>query len=277
MRPAVEAAGHWGDNLFNTPLIAALSRHYGVPVDVATLPDYRDAFENLPFVGQIFDMSDKRQLSLVEEVSLLGSGVMHWKQRGNGPVYPITQFSTHELFLDREGDPPGLFGIPTAIGRQLGLPEFDPRPILNFTVDERKASEAIPEGTVAVETGFLFQQSWVWNEVWQYLLEEIKNRPVLCLSREAPINGFLRLDLTRRELLCGLHRCHAFVTTGSGFFCGSIGVQYRGPVLGLLRPGRATLETVAVQQRQWLNAEWCYDFSEFKTALQRLKAQLGES
>jgi len=210
----VESAHGFGDCLFNAPLIKSIKEHHGDEICVGVRPHCKDAFYNLPWIDKIIEIPD------------MNHGANLFKKLNCSKTYQITQ--NVKFFEFREQDHKhSLIDTPTITGRQLKLPEFDPRPI--FMPTEREAAtvaEFDSRPTIAIESVYKSAQSWAKPQAFTNIVNRFKDtHRILWLSNEnAPqhknVDNMLRY--TRREVIMCLQLCDIFFSVGSGFFCSSL-------------------------------------------------------
>lgn len=215
---AVESTHSFGDIMFNTALLKAMHDHFGVKITVAVEKQYEDGLYNLPWVDNIINTRG------------LGYGCISLRQSGlYDQVFQITQSAKfyHYKTLDPEHS---LIDTPLYIGRELGIPDFDQRPIFLPTEDElNNTTEVITnEPTIAIESEARSGQSWATFDDIMQIVEAFKDtHRILWLSnRDAPeipsVDNLLRF--TRREALACLRDVDTFFCVGSGLFCASLGM-----------------------------------------------------
>jgi len=215
VRIGVESSHGFGDALFNAPLLKALSQRYGCKIGVAVRPHCADAFQNLPWVDNIIHIPD------------LHHGRAALKAAGYGPVHQITQnVKFHEFTAS---DPShSLIDTPLLTGRQLGLEDFDQRPIFLPTAAEMSVGARYDDGlpNIAVESIFTSAQSWADQRALQIIVDAYKDSHRICwLSNNgAPQARYMddMLRWTRREAVTALQHCQTLFSVGSGFFCAAL-------------------------------------------------------
>jgi hypothetical protein len=216
----VEAAYKFGDIVFNIPLIRAIHTHlwktrYKDDVWVATIPPYQDALYNIPWVHKIIDISN------------MGEGITKLRELGCDPVFQVTQ---HAKFTEFHFNDPAisLIDTPAMTGRQLGLPEFDQRPIFLPTQFEISSTDSLvsQQPTIGIESVYTSWQSWADDKAFAAIVAKyINTHRILWLSNSgAPehpqIDNLLRFS--RRQAIMCLRACDIFFSVGSGFFCASL-------------------------------------------------------
>lgn len=211
----VECAHSFGDTLFNIPLIKAIHDQYGHKITVATREPYRDGFYNVPWINEIITIGG------------MGYGVIRLRNLGYKHVFQITQNAKfpHYKTIDPEHS---LIDTPLWVGRELGLPDFDQRPMFFPTQEEIDKTNSIltDQPTIAIESVARSGQSWIeWDDI-KLIIEKYKDtHRILWLSNEnAPnlpcVDNLLRFS--RREVIMCLRAADIFFSVGSGFFCSSL-------------------------------------------------------
>ena len=212
---AVESSHSFGDAVFNIPLIKAISEHYGHKVTVSTNEPYQDGYYNVPWINNIVVAAG------------LGYGSIMLRNLGYKHVIQITQNAKFPHYKTIDPDH-SLIDTPLWVGRELGLPDFDQRPMFFPTDEEIENTEEIVTGqpTIAIESHFNSGQSWAKPEDIEKIVEKFKDtHRILWLSnRDAPeldcVDDLLRF--TRREVIMCLRAADIFFSVGSGFFCASL-------------------------------------------------------
>ena len=211
----VESAHGFGDGLFNVALIRELSQHHNTKIGVAVRPHCKDAFYNLPWVDEIV------------EIPQMNDGAKVLQNLGYKRTIHITQ--TVKFFEFRERDTNhSLIDTPLWTGRQLGLPDFDQRPVFYPTSEEMAATDCMmsDQPTIAIETVYTSGQSWTKQQDIQLILDKyLSTHRILWLSNsDAPdhpnVDNLLRFS--RRQVIMCLRACDVFFSVGSGFFCASL-------------------------------------------------------
>lgn len=211
----VESFHSFGDILFNIPLIKALSEKYNSKVTVCTREQYKDGFDNIPWVDKIIPINE------------MGSGPKLLKDSGYEHVFQITQNIKFLEFRNRIQHH-SLIDTPAWVGKELGLPEFDQRPIFIPTTQEiEKTNNLITnEPTIAIECEARSGQSWANIDDFNQIVNKYKNtHRILWLSNiNAPLlpNVDDLLRFTRREVIMCIRAADIFFSVGSGFFCASL-------------------------------------------------------
>lgn len=213
----IESAYSFGDALFNIPLIKAIHAYF-LPneIIVATKRQYRDAFVNIPEITNVIDIND------------IYHGMPILEKIGCHKTIQITQNSRFQHF--RSIDPNhSLIDTPLWIGREIGVPDFDQRPIINLTAEELTSTDQILESnkpTIAIESQAFSGQSWATQKDVDLIVDKFKNtHRILWLSNQnAPniphVDNLLRY--TRRQVIACLRAADKFFSVGSGFFCASL-------------------------------------------------------
>lgn len=212
MKVGVESAHSFGDALFNIPLIKAISEKWRTKIVVATRKPYRDAFHNIPWVDE----------TLV--INSMGDGERVLRQHGCKVTYQITQNVKFFEFKQHDSEH-SLIDTPLLTGRQIGLADFDQRPIFMPTDAELKAVQPLLTGqkTIAVESEYRSGQSWATADDFNRIREKFKDYRILWLSnKDAPPEADNMLRFTRRQVILALQACDIFFSVGSGFFCSSL-------------------------------------------------------
>lgn len=261
----VEMAHGFGDGLFQVPLIRSLSMHYNAKVAVAVEKQCADAFDNLPWISDII------------HIPAMNHGVEALRQRGFRRIYQITP--NIKFFEFRERDPSHSL-IDTALwtGRELGLPNFDQRPVLIPT--EREANVHIelndPRPTIAVESVYKSGQSWADQHALQLILDKyLQSHRVFWLSNSgAPthpnVDNLLRY--TRREIIMSLRHVETFFSVGSGFFCGCLALPTElqpRRVVCLWRDEFYRYEARLAALNWHTNLIWIHNHDDLKAMLER--------
>jgi ADP-heptose:LPS heptosyltransferase len=211
----VESAFSFGDALFNVPLIKAIADHHRCKIVVATKSQYADAFMNLGFIEAIHTIEN-----LGEGMAYFQQNPVYWKS------YQITQFT--KFYDYKETDPEhSLLDTPSYIGRDLGIPAFNPKPIFMPTLRELANTEANIFGSgpfIAIESEARSGQSWADSNAIQIIIEAHKDtHKILWLSLTPAPEGTIDLkQLTRREVIMCLRHVDIFYSVGSGFFCAAL-------------------------------------------------------
>lgn len=211
----IESSHNFGDVCFNLPLIKAIHEKHQKPVWVASKSHCKDALLNIPWVDKII------------ETKQMGQGISRLYNLSCDPVFQITQ--NIKFFEFRKHDPKhSLIDTPLHTGRQLGLPDFDQRPIFIPTEFELAKTRSIKsdQPTIGIETVYKSAQSWAEQHAFQMILDQyLPTHRILWLSNEgAPkhehVDDLLRFN--RREVIMCLQACDIFFSVGSGFFCASM-------------------------------------------------------
>ena len=211
----VESAHGFGDGLFNSALIRELSKHHNTKVGVAVRPHCKDAFYNLPWVDEIV------------EIQQMNEGAKALQDLGYQRTIQITQ--NVKFFEFRKSDPDhSLIDTPLFTGRQLGLPDFDQRPIFYPTREELATTDCMlsDQPTIAIESVYTSGQSWTKRGDIQLILDKyLPTHRILWLSNSgAPdhpnVDNLLRFS--RRQAIMCLRACDIFFSVGSGFLCATL-------------------------------------------------------
>ena len=145
----VESALAFGDALFNIPLIRSLHDYHNAKVVVATKQQYTDGYINIPWIKKTITINN------------INDGMHILKSMGVQHRYQITQ--NIKFFEFRSIDcNHSLIDTPLWTGRQIGLPDFDQRPIFIPTAAEIQRTEGIKSNipTIAIESEARSGQSW---------------------------------------------------------------------------------------------------------------------
>jgi hypothetical protein len=216
----VESAFGFGDALFNLPLIKALAEHHNSKVAVAITPQCADAMENIPWIERVVHCGGLHQ------------GVELLKAIGYDPVYQITQNVKFMPFRNADNQH-SLIDTPRMTGRELGLPDFDQRPIFLPTKADMLANRHYDDGvpTIAISSVFNSQQSWAGSAQFQAIIKHYRStHRILWLShrgapRDTAIDGMKRW--TRRQIIGALQHVETLFSVGSGFFCAALALPER--------------------------------------------------
>lgn len=209
----VESAHSFGDILFNVPLIKAIGEHYDTKPYVAIRSPYKDALYNIPWVGKIIEINNMRE------------GAAKLQQAGCTDCFQITQ--NIKFFEFKEHNPEhSLIDTPLCVGRQLGIKDFDQRPIFIPTAYEIATTDSmVSKSTIGIESVFKSGQSWATTAAIHAIIKKYHDtHRILWLSNEgapqlASVDNLLRF--TRRQAIMCLRACDIFFSVGSGFFCAS--------------------------------------------------------
>lgn len=212
----VESAHSFGDTLFNIPLIKALHDYTGQKVAVATRQPYVDGFKNVPWVSEVFIIGG------------MGQGVPLLKSKGYQHVYQITQNAKFPGYQIRDPNH-SLVDTPLWVGREIGLPDFDQRPIFLPTEQEiEKTNDVVRDiPTIAIECDARSAQSWANDKDIARIIDKYKaTHRILWLSiKPAPSLGCVddvARRFSRRETIMCLRAAQTFYSVGSGFFCSAL-------------------------------------------------------
>ena len=165
----------------------------------------------------------------------MNHGLKKLQELGCNPVFQITQNAKFYEFCQQ--DPThSLIDTPLWTGRQLGLSDFDQRPVFLPTDDEYASTREIVSNkpTIAIESVYQSAQSWANNDTIKSILDKyLSTHRILWLSnQEAPnhpnVDNLLRF--TRRQAIMCLRACDIFFSVGSGFFCAALALEvYKQP------------------------------------------------
>lgn len=216
----VESAHSFGDTLFNIPLIKALYEKYNRKIIVATRHNYTDGFINIPYIDKIVTVSE------------MGQGAELLRNMGVDHVFQITQNITFLQLIEKY---PGLSLIdsPLYTGREIGLDDFDQKPIFTPTTEEiqRTASITNDQPTIAIESEARSGQSWATGEHIDKIIDKYEStHRILWLSNTKPPNrnNIYPMDsYTRREAIMCLKAADIFYSVGSGFFCAAMALEQK--------------------------------------------------
>lgn len=211
----VEIAHGFGDCLFHLPLIKAISEKYDTKVAVATRSHCVDAFINIPWVDRVF------------VISSMGAGGSILEENGYLTHFQITP--NLKFFEFREHDPQhSLIDTALCTGRQLGLPDFDQKPIFIPTAEELEVGKRYVDvlKNITVESVYTSGQSWATQADFDLIVNKFRDSHRICwLSNSgAPQTQYTddMLRWTRREIICALQHCDTMFSVGSGFFCAAM-------------------------------------------------------
>jgi len=212
----VESAHSFGDILFNLPLIKSISSHYGIKVDVAIRKQYADALQNIEFINKIVIIDN------------LNDGSTKATQLGYDVYHQITQNIKFVEYNDKYADH-SLIDTPLYVGRELGLNDFDQRPIFIPSKNELDVYRDFNDApTIAIESVYNSLQSWTKSEHIESIINNYKNtHRILWLSHSKAPNGTVDLSkYTRREVIMLMRLADKFYSVGSGFFCASLALRH---------------------------------------------------
>ncbi len=262
---AVESAHRFGDNILNTALIKAIAEKYGHKIGVATQLRYADAFYNLPFIGEIV------------HIDSMGDGDAKLKAFGYKEVIQIAQNIKFWQYKNEDVEH-SLIDTPLWVGRELGLPDFDQKPIFVPIESEKEVGMSLPNAaawttasgmvrkTIAIESVYTSEQSWAKPEDFQKIVDFCyNNHRILWVSNSgAPsrhnVNNMLRH--TRREIIMCLQHCETFYTTGSGFMCAAFALPPElqpKKIVCLWRENDIYRYPKRLDELKWANIEWIYN------------------
>lgn len=263
----VESAYGFGDCVFNVPLIKQLSIMYDHPIGVAVQAQCADAYANIPWISEIVHITN------------LHEGVTKLQQLGYGKVIQITQNVKFHEFIERHSDH-SLIDTPLWTGRQLGLPDFNQKPIFLPTPQEEAISielgDQLAKPTIAIECIAKSSQSWADSDAINTIVEKyVGTHTILWLSNQgAPQHQNVHdlLQYSRRQILTLLRHCQIFFSVGSGFFCGMLS----------LPPEHQPRKTVCLwidefykyekrlNELKWADIIWVHNHHELKAAIDGL-------
>ncbi len=262
----VESAHNFGDCCFNIPLIKALSEHYNSKVGVAVRQHCADAFNHVPWIKEIVIIPN------------LWDGMTKLKSMGYENVHQITQNIKFSECVERDPSH-SLIDTPLCVGKQLGLKEFDQKPGLYFSESELKTSAEYGarlngRKTIAVERVFTSGQSWMDDIATNMILEKYSSSyQILWVSNVAGPNHRNVDNLskyTRREIILMLQYCESFYTTGSGFFCASLGLpENKQPkrIVCLWKDEYYRYQSRLAQLKLHNHIDWAHNHEELQQSL----------
>lgn len=257
----VESAHGFGDACFNLPLTKAIAEKYQDEIWVAVRPHCKDAFYNIPWIPKIV------------EITQMNEGIPKLQNMGCHPTFQITQ--NIKFFEYRNQDlNHSLIDTPLCVGREIGLPEFDQKPMISLTGHELTtgASMADPRPTIAIESVYNSAQSWANADIFNIILSKYsKSHRVLWLSNSgAPAGVDDMLRFSRREAIACLQHCEIFFSVGSGFFCASLALPLH------LQPKQIVCLWVddlykyenKINEKKWHpNLQWVHNLDELRGVL----------
>lgn len=254
----VESYHGFGDCLFNISLIRELSIKHNTKIGVAVKKTCKDAFYNIPWIDHIIECDE------------MWDGVSRLKKLGYQTAYQITQNIKFPEF--REQDPNhSLINTPLLVGKQLGLGDFDNKPVFIPTKEETERANTIisSKPTISVESVFNSIQSWADTKAFDSILDAYsKSHRILWLSNNgAPkipaIDNMLRFS--RRECIMCLRASDIFFSVGSGFFCSSLALEpeYQPKKIVCLWIDEMYKYEEELRKRQWHNnITWIHNHQE---------------
>lgn len=255
MKYGINCDGAFGDCMFSTALCKAVAEKYG-PVGVSTQTKYRDAYSNLPFVEFLTDSRDELGAAGYSVVDTTPSNYFEAIKSGN-PEFSL--IDTHGWAWRR------------AVGDDL---RFNPIPQLVLTTEELRASEGLSFDTggrlIAIESVAFSGQSWADRRAWKAILDAHTQDHILWLSnQDAPelpnINNLLHLG--RRQVIAAMSRADTIYTTGSGFFCASLGLPNKIRTVCLWKDHYYKYEARFAQIGLDKNIIWAHNHDELEKAI----------
>lgn len=263
----VESSHSFGDTLFNVPLIQQLSQKFSAPVGVAVQPQHADGFHNVPWISEIIHIPGMRH------------GLPRLKELGYEFVYQITQNEKFVEFRNHKDENHSLIDTPLWVGRQLGLSDFDQRPMFFPTPEEEAFSNYFaPEcsrPTIAVECIAKSGQSWADGDAINMIMNKYANtHKILWLSNQgAPshpnVDNLLRFS--RRQVIMLLRYAQIFFSVGSGFFCSSLALPTAYQPRKIVCLWIDHLYRYEGRVEQWhKDITWVHNHSELQSTLQNL-------
>lgn len=262
----VESAHGFGDGCFNAALIRELSKKYGSNVGVAVRPHCRDVFYNLPWVNEIIDIPHMHH------------GAAALKALGYQHIFQITQNVKFYEFTQHDPNH-SLIDTPLWTGRQLGLPDFDQRPIFLPTQEEDESTQSMvtDQPTIAIESVYQSAQSWADNNAIEMVFNKYApTHRILWLSNQgAPhhpnVDNLIRFS--RRQAIMCLRACDIFFSVGSGFFCASLALaQHHQPkrIVCLWKDELYRYEKPIAEHQWHPDIQWIHNHQQLSTYLANL-------
>jgi hypothetical protein len=208
-----ETCHSYGDLIFNVPLIKALSEKYNTQIHIAMNTKYKDAYNNIPWIGNIYHINN------------MGEGPTILAKHGIHTCYQLTQnIKFHEY---RASDPNhSLAETPTRVGREIGV-EIEPKPIFIPSNDELEIRNQFDRNTVAIESEYRSGQSWTNISTFNKILDKFRDRQIIWMSNSNYPNRpniNIMAGYTRRQVVLAASACDTFISVGSGLFCSTIGL-----------------------------------------------------
>ena len=261
-----ESAFSFGDALFNIPLIKTISHHYGTKAKVATKKQYFDAFDNIPFIGDVI------------EIDQLGQGIELFQKDPNiSHSFQITQYS--KFFQYKKLDPEhSLIDTPSWIAQDYGFHISDQRPIFIPTKAEISSTDLFECGPyIAIEIEARSGQSWADQLALQMILDKYRHsHKILWLSNCPPPSEKCVVDLshyTRRQVIMCMRHAQILFSVGSGFFCASLALPaiYQPPKICCLWIDEVYKYEAKLRQCCWhLDLTWVHNHQELSHAIEQL-------
>ena len=259
----VESALGFGDALFNIPLIRAISERYQCKVGVAVMPHCADAFENIPWIDKIL------------HIPAINHGTRVLRASGYDTIFQLTQNTKFLEFKDRDPNH-SLIDTPLLTGRQLGLGDFDQKPIFLPTPAEMSVGARYDDGlpNIVVESMFTSGQSWATSEALELIINKYSktHRICWCSNSGAPQTKYMdnMLRWTRREIITSFQHCQTMFSVGSGFFCAALALpKHLQPrrIVCLWIDGLYRYEKRITELRLHDNIVWVHSTNELLAAL----------
>lgn len=253
MRIGLEACYGFGDICLNLPLIQTISAHYGFPVDVAVRADCADAFDNVPFIRHIHHCKN------------LWEGHAWFKSHKYDVVHQITQ--NVKFFEFRQHGPHSLVDTPSATGRQLGLPAFDPRPQIYLRADEIAWADewmADKKDYVILEAVYKSGQSWCDERAVRMIINAHRGKVLWASHTPAPA-GSTAIPASRRHVIACIRHCRKFYSVGSGIFCGALALDRKPPITCMWIDDLYKYEQHV--RPEWAKITWVHDHEGLASAL----------
>lgn len=256
----VESAHGFGDCCFNIPLIKALSEKFGTQIGVAVEEQCSDAYLNVPWISELI------------YIPQMHHGFQRLSQLGYSQIFQITQ--NEKFFEFREHDHThSLIDTALCTGFQLGV-HFDHRPLFIPTSQEVIAHQSLPivKPLIAIESVYKSGQSWADTQAFAMIMNKYQHtHQILWLSHgEIPQNAAIipTTHLSRRELICCLHRCERFFSVGSGFFCACLALEAQPPEVICLWIDDFYRYESRLAELQWhKNIKWAHNPNELRELL----------
>lgn len=262
MEIGIESCYGFGDICFNIPLIKAISEKHQQKVHVAVKPHCADALYNIPWIKNI------------DIVHNLNEGYSQYVRLGY-KTYQITQNVKFEQFRSYDGNH-SLIDTPLLTGRQIGLPDFNQKPIFIPTEQELSDGNRYADGfpTIAIESVYTSGQSWAQQSDFNLIINKFQDTHRLCWlsNKNAPKTKYVddMLRWTRRTCICSLAHCDVMFSVGSGFFCAAMALPpERQPkrIICLWIDSYYKYERRIKELNLHDNITWVHDSTELQEAL----------
>jgi len=263
----VESSHGFGDCLFNVPLIKSISEKHGREVTVAVTPHCADAFINVPWIGEII------------HIPSMYHGLEALERLKYRHIYQITQNAKFPAYQQHDQNH-SLIDTALCVGRELGLPDFEQRPMFLPTQDELRFGHDYGQllnghPTIAVECVAKSAQSWADQEAIQMIVDRFAcTHKILWLSNQGAPNHPNVDDLlryTRRQIIMLLRHCSIFFSVGSGFFCANLALpnEYQAKKVICLWVDDLYKYEYRLAQVQWhKDIVWVHNHQELKKSLE---------